>query len=305
MDKNWLDSKMEYLNQTMGIFKHLSVDFLFEPTNEFYSKLEIGTIASFEDTMKMIDKGQVGMIPPNIQKVANRIAKHIGLKVTPRVDYEAILSSDLFSGDKHTVAEIKGNNIKVSSNYEKKSKALGAILAHEITHFVLNTKGIILSNKEENERFTDLAAIMLGLGKLMLNGHEANPGNILGYLTFIELVYAYEKQNAMRGIVPDICLANLTDGVSVQVRQLMHQREHEWNKTQDKITSFLKKYQNSLKLISKIEKRYQELVANQCWVNENIHNIKIIDKHGNIFVQLNNYIFEQYNTPQNLYQQIR
>ncbi len=297
IDKNWIDKKIDYLNQTMGFFKFSSEDFLFEPTNKFYSELEFGIIPSLEETLKMIDRGQAAIIPPNIQEGVNKIAKHIGLTVTPKVDYDSILGSGLFVGTKHTAAEIKGSAIKVSSIYEKKSKALGAILAHEITHFVLHTKGVNLTNTDENECLTDLASIMLGLGKLILNGKEERTTysvSTLGYLSFSELAYAYEEQNAIRRVAPNICLSNLTDEASAQVRPLLWQREQEWKKDQGKMSALLRGCLGSFKLIEKIEKLYQRLVENQRWINENIHNVKIVDTQGNIFVQLNNYIFEQH-----------
>lgn len=49
---------------------------------------------------------------------------------------------------------------------------LGGILAHELTHHFLMTKGIGISNVDENERLTDLATVYIGLGNLTLNGYE-------------------------------------------------------------------------------------------------------------------------------------
>ncbi len=67
---------------------------------------------------------------------------------------------------------VKNNNAKilVHKKYNNNSTACAAILAHEITHLVLNSKHCREENELENERFTDFAAVYLGLGILVLNG---------------------------------------------------------------------------------------------------------------------------------------
>jgi len=62
--------------------------------------------------------------------------------------------------------------IEISEEILKFEDAILAILAHEITHEYLYINNISFSNKYENEILTDIAAIFLGFGKLMLNGSE-------------------------------------------------------------------------------------------------------------------------------------
>jgi hypothetical protein len=63
---------------------------------------------------------------------------------------------------------------------------LGAVLAHELTHELLASRGIWLQDQTENELLTDLACISLGAGKLVLNGSvlAAGPRSdvVVGYL---------------------------------------------------------------------------------------------------------------------------
>lgn len=62
--------------------------------------------------------------------------------------------------------------IEISEEILKFEDAILAILAHEITHEYLYINNISFSDKYENEILTDIAAIFLGFGKLMLNGSE-------------------------------------------------------------------------------------------------------------------------------------
>lgn len=67
--------------------------------------------------------------------------------------------------------------ILVNQKYKNNSLITGAILAHEITHlFLIGRNKIYLKNDYENEIFTDLASIYLGLGILVINGmkYESN-----------------------------------------------------------------------------------------------------------------------------------
>ncbi|MBA3036819.1 MAG: M13 family metallopeptidase [Desulfobacterium sp.] len=64
--------------------------------------------------------------------------------------------------------------VQDSGNITNKHSPLimGAILAHELTHHFLDSKGIRLSDEEENEKLTDLATSYIGLGKLTVNGYD-------------------------------------------------------------------------------------------------------------------------------------
>ena len=68
----------------------------------------------------------------------------------------------------------KNSNAKItiSKQFQKNSTACAAILAHEICHLVLLTRGIKEDDELENEKFTDFATVYFGLGILVLNGKE-------------------------------------------------------------------------------------------------------------------------------------
>jgi len=62
--------------------------------------------------------------------------------------------------------------IEISEEILKFNDTILTILAHEITHEYLYINNVSFSNEYENEILTDIAAIFLGFGKLMLNGME-------------------------------------------------------------------------------------------------------------------------------------
>ena len=96
-----------------------------------------------------------------------------------------------------------------------KNFALGGIIAHEMTHAFLFKREIILEDPQENEAFTDLAAIFIGLGKLVINGCVTlglGPQDleILGYLSPELLAFAYHKVCVLRSIRKNMITAHLT-----------------------------------------------------------------------------------------------
>ena len=100
--------------------------------------------------------------------------------------------------------------IRIPFFYIGKEHFTGTILAHEMTHAFLAYRGIILDDPEENETFTDIATIYIGLGKLMINGlfHGRNRHNgtvySLGYLPHDLALYCYASVSASRDIPNDI-----------------------------------------------------------------------------------------------------
>jgi hypothetical protein len=62
------------------------------------------------------------------------------------------------------------SHIQIPLFYVGKPHALGAILAHELSHEVLTEESITDDSIDELEMLTDLTSIALGLGMLVLNG---------------------------------------------------------------------------------------------------------------------------------------
>lgn len=76
-------------------------------------------------------------------------------------------------------------------------KAVRAVLAHEVCHYVLNCSGLREEDTESNEKLTDLCMFVLGLGNIYLEGYrsetvnrEYRVGHRLGYLKDNEYRFA-------------------------------------------------------------------------------------------------------------------
>jgi hypothetical protein len=77
----------------------------------------------------------------------------------------------------------------LSTNFFSKPQAGIAILCHELCHYILGSNGIREKPTIENERLTDAAMFVFGLGELFMAGYKQVPnseyrsGHRLGYLT--------------------------------------------------------------------------------------------------------------------------
>ncbi|HEX7887341.1 MAG TPA: hypothetical protein VF474_15295 [Phenylobacterium sp.] len=89
--------------------------------------------------------------------------------------------------------------IAVSANFLTDVEASRAILCHEVCHYVLNASGIRLNETNQNERLTDVAMFVFGLGGVFSAGYRraANRnyrhGHKLGYLSDPEYAYARKR----------------------------------------------------------------------------------------------------------------
>lgn len=81
-----------------------------------------------------------------------------------------------------------------------------SILAHESTHYLLLSNKIELKDRMKNECLTDIAALMLGFGKFMVEGykisnrviydaefHRSIKKDRVGYLSYKDIKYAMKK----------------------------------------------------------------------------------------------------------------
>ncbi len=96
-------------------------------------------------------------------------------------------------------------SIKIANHLFFDQRAVGAILAHEVCHYVLGNSGIRESNVDENERLTDAFMFVSGLGSLFMDGYtrrttntEYRSGHRLGYLTDAEYDFAARYVETLR-----------------------------------------------------------------------------------------------------------
>jgi len=180
----------------------------FEPTPAFYANLGSG------------DEGDVAI-------AAREIGSFLLLPVVPSVTYEwGIRMSPQTAGQIHMLQDRK-SHIQIPLYYVGKPHALGAILAHELAHERLaSTAGARYASVEEMERVTDLASVVLGLGKLVLNGliTEVAPPTgerqVLGYLSPDLVAHGYRCMTRRCGIADNLVRRNLTEAAVALVFQV-------------------------------------------------------------------------------------
>ncbi len=204
MNRKWVEYWLEILSFNIESSRR-STWTVFEPTPIFYKRLESG-----EDE--------------DLEKAAGEIGKHLEILTLPYVAYEWGLKMK-----PEIAGQIKYGNglrsrIQIPLYYVGKPDALGGILAHELTHEFLAFHNINFTNLDETEQLTDLASIVLGLGKLVLNGTvsallpSTGEGHILGYLSPELKVYAFMQVNQRYKILKKTLTENLNENALNLIR---------------------------------------------------------------------------------------
>jgi len=287
----WIDEKIGYLDSRIG--RVPPKDFLFDPTKEFYEKLErIEVISPIEVVLENIDRGKLPFVTFDV--ATDEIAKHLGRSI-PIIEFHPFRHN---VNEPHIAGKIQVGGsvreIQISSNYKKKAMQLGTILAHEIAHDVLYSKGIILPDTQENEKLTDLTAVMLGLGKLFLNGMEERSGIMatkLCYLSFSDIAYAYVRINSIYEVPRKNYFINLTNSACSKVKPFFDKIDV---KNARAVMKDIKKNCSEVQSIrDRVEKVYYQIRDNQELINENADSIKNEPEDGEMFVYLNSYEFQQ------------
>jgi hypothetical protein len=203
IDVDFVDESLEVLSISTPDLVLESSTFFFEPTDLVYKKLASG------------DEKELG-------SVAGSIASHIRIVPTPQVTYDWGVKMDLEVAGEFSISEVS-KIIRIPFFYVGRQYCTGAILAHEMAHAFLTYRGIVLNDPGENEAFTDIASVYVGLGKLMLNGlfyvQNRYNGSVysLGYLPLDLALYCYVKVCAGRGIPNDFAVRHLTPDVKQMI----------------------------------------------------------------------------------------
>ena len=182
MDKAWINAQLGTLISDLQ--DHISDrdDFYFEPTEEIYTSLESG------------DENQ-------LKDLVTQISKKLKIEPMPTIEYCWGVQLGLDTAGQYTLG-YSTRHIKIPFYYVGRKYALGCILAHELSHALLMPKGIGIDMTDEssrllNEMLTDLASILLGLGKLLINGIFVPVNNLdvmkIGYLSEELIGYSYKR----------------------------------------------------------------------------------------------------------------
>ena len=140
--------------------------------------------------------------------------------------------------------------ISVGTEFFLNLSAAQAILCHELCHYVLEANGIRESTTLANERLTDVAMFVFGLGDIFLAGYQARPGieyrrgHRLGYLTdaeyhsvddaVFELRLSAEAQPTRVAEVQTLLKARISDAAA-RKRLLEHARKRHPTKSETEL----------------------------------------------------------------------
>ncbi len=159
----------------------------------------------------------------SVQKEASKMLQHIGLMgYLPVISFSTVKEGtaghiELDRKDKSNIF------INISSEYKGCNPAVLCIMAHEICHKLLDATGFTGESIEENEVFTDLAAVYSGFGKLILNGNhvEWNSKSFnIGYLDNSNYAYSYLLMAITHSISPEVFNRGLSDVTIVALSKI-------------------------------------------------------------------------------------
>lgn len=174
-----------------------------------------------------------------IQNAGKIIAQHVGLH-----DLTFIIAAT--THDKGTAGHIELNRdgnevfVEIATDVCKYKDAVLATLCHELCHKFLHVHEIRHGfDQIEQEYLTDVTAVYLGLGKIMLNGcecesshsHNENGRTVTttnklrtGYISRDCFAFVYRLVSAMRNIPSEKFLS----GLSMDARRVISQCEQEY-----------------------------------------------------------------------------
>lgn len=166
-----------------------------------------------------------------IELVANKISNFLGLPNKILVNsYKFSNSSQkkLINKNPNSPYNI---NIDLSDETSMKKEFILNILAHELTRLYLFNRGIATEDKSilDNELLIDIAAVYLGLGKLILNGHRnkntenKNSGPVC--LNSHYIAFVYKTTCSMRNIPENVFNKNLNSLAKKYIAQTISHNE--------------------------------------------------------------------------------
>jgi len=132
---------------------------------------------------------------------------HSGLSVPAKIELSTEFSREYPEG--HSAL-----SLYISHELHISLKGVAALIAHECTHLYLIEQGRQALKGEstimgmEDEFETEVASIILGLGKVVLNGvcdyAEKKPGRRIGYLSAVEFGYVYTQTGVRLGLIQSV-----------------------------------------------------------------------------------------------------
>jgi hypothetical protein len=172
-----------------------------------------------------------------INQAARRIADFVGLT---DCSFFVRFSSEVDEEEVAGYIELSRCRIVLAKSIRGNSKAVLATLAHEISHKYLDVHGVPSPSGRhrgsEDEVFTEVTSVWLGLGKLVLNGCESSTTKTgwtglsmsetvhrLGYVTRLQFACAYALVCERNGLDRADWERELDPGALADVREAQYQ----------------------------------------------------------------------------------
>ena len=92
--------------------------------------------------------------------------------------------------------------IEIAEKYKSDDEQLASILAHEMAHVLLGSRGIRLDEEIRNEELTDCTAALAGFGRVMLRANERTQvEHYIVYMQRVTTYLGYLRRDALRWII--------------------------------------------------------------------------------------------------------
>jgi hypothetical protein len=224
MNKDWVARTLAKLEHSWPSW--IASKGSLEPTHSFYDQF-----ANYEQ----------------IPAIVSILCKHVGLhgKATVDIAHDSdVTALDFVTGrrfDTKTIdaaADVRSSSlidlkIRLAVRHLASHRKLARILAHEATHHICKVASIRAESDLEDEMFTDVAAVFLGFGKLLLNGAaEESPetisapvhksGEWVPYLGYPLVAFSYFSWSKSRGLGVDDSLSCLEGPCIAFLRSYEH-----------------------------------------------------------------------------------
>lgn len=228
MDKEWVEQNLDRLARALDESVPLYCTREFEPTKKFYDSLFQASEFSF--IVKQLSSYINLPTIPDIEVVGDSEIPVLDLQSGLRFFDKVIDSAGDYSSRMPFAPKIR-----IGASHFRNVYVLGRILAHEMAHHFLHLRLIRSVAEDEDEMFTDLSAIYLGFGKLMLNSATGEPPESIlrpvylsekgvPYLGYPLLAYSYCLCQTKRSINRHAIYQNLKEPCASMVKAFVYQQ---------------------------------------------------------------------------------
>jgi len=178
----WVSQRLDVLAQQLLLPAPARDSFLFDASPEFYAACTESIIT--------------------LQRAAKRIVLHLGLRC------DTVICAFKKLPNPGNIQRV-GNDwfMEISSEFKNDGYALGAILAHEVCHILVEERRVPHFENAVDEVHVDLACMLSGLGALTLNGIKSTSERRGDMIYHQHRSFGYMKAPLMYHAYAHVCAA--------------------------------------------------------------------------------------------------